>query len=1551
MDFIRKKASNAFTHPPDDPGMKFGPTDIQQQQGGVLEQSAIDLEEDDQHPCEVEPQVAKPQRAVVGQESTAPPIHQEPIKERDTNTNQRSDFSNTQDDMVRRRDVKPETTTTTTGAPGTAGAPGALDNTGASGALGPSNFTDTTGATGTTKAGTGAAGVGAGAGVGAAAGAATGAAPGAGVSGTHTPVWAYVPTKTVPPANPEIMSKKPTAHNQQVVDSARSLPSIHQMPPLPAAGCFDLDAPGNAPIITGYNHDHRSVTSKVAQNVSDAYEKNQALKRSQMYSTTDKTPTTGSGEHTGAKTAAGIAGGVAVGGAAAGGIMAKCMDYLRGRESKDTSQNWDEPLGSSQEDIEDKEQKTTAASMSQSRTSQQEEQGREKLRDEDWETQDNSTKLNYLGEEGHYNTSGEQVLHEPKGGEAAPSIDLTSNRAVIDDDVDKLQPTSTGGIIDHSQDISNGKTPNSFYSYVRVDDNKTPSSCYGRSIDQRGASHENPTSSAGIGAGVGAGVGAATGGGIAAATSAHRRKNKQENDDTFDQSAKKSTVLDEPYGTTSAIDPSAQLGRQPRSSIDDDMTMHDDSGMRSNIKGSSDPYNTRSFGHTERDQPRSAFDAVQQNDPSSMGAWDEIDDQNDVPSKTTTATGSVSKNNKNPFVQDQTSKTSTKHDQQKPARPSEFLFDDSHSHDNSKATTTATSGVAGAGIGASVGAASAAGIDKHKQREQGFHDVDQAIDNDEDDQHPIDDNEGASNLKQEKPWEEPSTHTGQRQSEKFDVIEDVENGGLRKISDQQKDGIVEPRPTPRDSTSARDKGAGGATAAAAAAALEKEDKLKSQREEPHTSSTGQQPDDQIKQQQYRGPGGITDQQPVTDRIQPDDQQHIAEGFEDQQQRQSDQLQDDITKRHEYDNTDQQPSQQRGQQQDSSKKSIGTGAAAGAAAGAFTGIASSAGVGNKKIPSGQARDMDQQSGQYQQQNLDQLGQKANQRYDQQDVEPLGEQQSDQQDINQPSQQFAQQDMKQAGQQDIIRESDQQQFDQGEQRPRVSQQQQQQSFSSDQNFKPSREGMGDKAFGQQHHGDQPQPHQQSLSSDQNFEEMSDRTFGQQHYGEQQPQPVQQQQSVQQQQGVNKKLPAEPQEESGNAGGDHSKFDSKDTIAGQAKQQISNMMHPQNMIPDNMKQQATSHGGSSGGITGALGAGAGAVTGGLGAAIGAAKRRTSKTKPVENPEEQGIPKTLDGAVGGVDDDAVGNLTSRRESQSSKPRKASEQSRSASMGGNASGPSNVSGDNAAFASGGAGGADAAGAANQQEPIPASQIIQQGGVIYHDQPPPEQRNSLGGSGNKYKEASTTRMNKSTGSDTGPSTYQSGGSSQAPQDDKMSPSQSAETQEPVGHQQPGQSMGQQQYQPMGQEKYQPMGQQQYQPMGQQQYQPMGQQQHQPMSQQPYQPMDQQQYQPMGQQAGDSSMQQQPQHFQQQEQQPMNNSGGAQGGAFPEDAADNSRRVSFQDYVSGKIDRRRGSFKENMGKIFHKNSWKQGGQEQKTEAEQTIEGYERVRRQSKEGAAM
>ena len=41
----------------------------------------------------------------------------------------------------------------------------------------------------------------------------------------------------------------------------------------------------------------------------------------------------------------------------------------------------------------------------------------------------------------------------------------------------------------------------------------------------------------------------------------------------------------------------------------------------------------------------------------------------------------------------------------------------------------------------------------------------------------------------------------------------------------------------------------------------------------------------------------------------------------------------------------------------------------------------------------------------------------------------------------------------------------------------------------------------------------------------------------------------------------------------------------------------------------------------------------------------------------------------------------------------------------------------------------------------------------------------------------------------------------------------------------------------------------------------------------------------------------------------------------------------------------------MGKIFHKDSWKQGGHDMKSDAQQAIDGYERVRRQSREGAAM
>ena len=330
-----------------------------------------------------------------------------------------------------------------------------------------------------------------------------------------------------------------------------------------------------------------------------------------------------------------------------------------------------------------------------------------------------------------------------------------------------------------------------------------------------------------------------------------------------------------------------------------------------------------------------------------------------------------------------------------------------------------------------MGAASAAGLDKHKQRERGFDDVDQVVDNDAGNyQRPIDDTKATSNMGHEKSWEEPSARTGQQQPEEINVIEDVENGGLRQTSDQQKDdGVFEPRSTPRGSSAARDTGigagigagAGGATAAAAAAALSKDDKLKSQQQGPIASSTDQQPGDQIKKQQYRGPGGVNDQEPITDRIQPEDQRDIAEKFEDQQGGQGGQLQDDSTKHPAGDDILQRPSQQStgpvnkdqqqfGQQQDSSKKSMGVGAGLGAAAGGAAGIASTAGLGNKTKQAGQAQDLDQQPGQ-------------------QDISQLG-QQPGQQDISQPSQQPGLQDMKQQpGQQPFGQQQQQQEPPQG------------------------------------------------------------------------------------------------------------------------------------------------------------------------------------------------------------------------------------------------------------------------------------------------------------------------------------------------------------------------------------------------------------------------------------------------------------------------------------------------------------------------------------------
>ena len=212
----------------------------------------------------------------------------------------------------------------------------------------------------------------------------------------HTPVWAKMPAKEVPPAHTVKASRKSQSQISQgrksLVDDARTLPSVHRMPPLPAAGCFDLDAPGNAPIITGYDHDHRSVTAKIADNVAANHRHNLHVHQMEHAAVGSAVGGTAAGAaaYAAGGAAAGIAGGAAVGaaagGIAAGGIMSKCMDYLRGRESIKTDQDWDELV------------------------SHHDSTQNSKLDDQDWKTKDNKAKLSTLGEEGYYTPSGEQGI-------------------------------------------------------------------------------------------------------------------------------------------------------------------------------------------------------------------------------------------------------------------------------------------------------------------------------------------------------------------------------------------------------------------------------------------------------------------------------------------------------------------------------------------------------------------------------------------------------------------------------------------------------------------------------------------------------------------------------------------------------------------------------------------------------------------------------------------------------------------------------------------------------------------------------------------------------------------------------------------------------------------------------------------------------------------------------------------------------------------------------------------------------------------------------------
>lgn len=117
------------------------------------------------------------------------------------------------------------------------------------------------------------------------------------------------------------------------------------MPPLPAAGVFDLDAAGNASIITGYDNDPRSFNMRNAKQVAANYDKKSSIsdkqKRTSTSTSKDAVPP-GRKSSASAWTSSSVTGGAAVAAAAAatatgGGIMAKCVDYLRG-SSQQSSQ-------------------------------------------------------------------------------------------------------------------------------------------------------------------------------------------------------------------------------------------------------------------------------------------------------------------------------------------------------------------------------------------------------------------------------------------------------------------------------------------------------------------------------------------------------------------------------------------------------------------------------------------------------------------------------------------------------------------------------------------------------------------------------------------------------------------------------------------------------------------------------------------------------------------------------------------------------------------------------------------------------------------------------------------------------------------------------------------------------------------------------------------------------------------------------------------------------------------------------------------------------------
>ncbi|KAI9315141.1 hypothetical protein BX666DRAFT_360052 [Dichotomocladium elegans] len=135
-----------------------------------------------------------------------------------------------------------------------------------------------------------------------------------------------------------------------------ALPSPAKMPSLPPAGVFDVDAAGNAPVITGYDHDPRSYTARVAKNIADTHDfkntptmpkdvnsylrthnaKFDRHQEDQSSSVYEKTAA--------AANAVGAAAGA--GAASATGLVSRCIDYLRGSISEDDSAKQEHPTSS-----------------------------------------------------------------------------------------------------------------------------------------------------------------------------------------------------------------------------------------------------------------------------------------------------------------------------------------------------------------------------------------------------------------------------------------------------------------------------------------------------------------------------------------------------------------------------------------------------------------------------------------------------------------------------------------------------------------------------------------------------------------------------------------------------------------------------------------------------------------------------------------------------------------------------------------------------------------------------------------------------------------------------------------------------------------------------------------------------------------------------------------------------------------------------------------------------------------------------------------------------